>query len=146
LQIRVSVSSKGSASIKSGNLAVVIFQIFVSYKSAQIFGSKSFGSNLLRVSKSASRFLGQVLVSKRFHLAKSIFHGLRFSWQSQVSKIGFKIFSKNFGKFISGFFARFIFSGKVTYSQSQFLAKVLASSWLWCFGKSVLISKAKSGL
>ena len=78
MQIRVSVSSKGSASIKSGNLAVVIFQIFVSYKSAQIFGSKSFGSNLLRVSKSASRFLGQVLVSKRFHLAKSIFHGLRF--------------------------------------------------------------------
>jgi len=63
--------------------------------------------------------------------------------QSRVSKIGFKIFSEGFNKFVSGFFARFIFSSKVTFQQSQFLAKVSASSWLWRFGKSILISNSK---
>ena len=71
---------------------MVIFQIFVSQKLAHGFGSKSFVSNLLRFPKSASRFSGKVLAGKRFHFAKSIFSGLRFSWQSQVSKIGY-IFS-----------------------------------------------------
>jgi hypothetical protein len=50
----------------------------------------------------------QVLASKQFHFAKSVLSGLRFFWQSQVSKIGFKVFRKSFGKFSSGFFARFI--------------------------------------
>jgi len=77
-------------------------------------------SNLLRLSKSASSFLGEVLTSKSFQLAKSVFHGLRFVWQSQVTKIGFKIFSKSFGKFSSGFFARFIFSGKVIFCKVSF--------------------------
>ncbi|MCK6463173.1 MAG: hypothetical protein L6Q29_05160, partial [Candidatus Pacebacteria bacterium] len=57
-----------------------------------VFYSKSFVSNLLRFSKSASSFLGKVFASKWFHFAKSIFPGLRSFWQSQVSKIGY-IFS-----------------------------------------------------
>ena len=103
-------------------------------------------SNLLRLSKSASRFLGKVSASKRFHLAKFIFSGLRFFWQSQVSEIGFKVFSKSFDKFGSGFSARFVFSGKVNFSQSQFLAKVSASSWLCVLVSQSCFPKQKSGL
>ncbi len=62
------------------------------------------------------------MASKRFLLAKSVFSGLRSFWQSQVSKTGFKVFSKSFGKFGFGFFVRFIFSGKVNFSQSQFFS------------------------
>jgi len=74
-----------------------------------------------------------------------------FSWLAFcLVKSGFynrlHFFSKSFGKFGLGFFARFIFSGMFRFWQSQFLAKVSASSRLWHFGKSVLISKAKSGL
>ncbi len=69
-KIRFRVFSKVSGSQKSAFLAVAIFQILVSRKSAYIFGSKSFVSNWLRSPKSASRFLVKVLVSKSFYLAK----------------------------------------------------------------------------
>jgi len=127
-------------------LAVAISKVLLVSKSAHGFCSKSFVSNWLRLQKSASKFSGKVLASKRLHLAKSVFHGLRFVWQSQVFKIGSKIFSESFSKFGLGFFARFIFFSKVNFSQIQFLAKVSASSRLWRFGRSVSFSKTKSGL
>jgi hypothetical protein len=101
------------------------------------------------------------LASKRFHLVKYVFHGLRFVSQNQVSEIGFKIFGKSFGLFGSGFFAKFVFSGKVIFLQSLFLAKVSVVVELVLvpvetlpkhkfsvlrFGKSVVFSKAKVGL
>jgi hypothetical protein len=116
LQIRVLVLAKFLVQQSLALLAVAVFQIFVSRKSAHVFSSKSFVSNLLRLLKSASGFSIKVLAGKRFHFAKSIFCGLRFLGQSQASKIGVKVFSKSFGKFGSGFFARFIFSGKVAFS------------------------------
>jgi hypothetical protein len=71
---------------------VAVFQIFISSKSAHAFGSKCFASNRLGFPKLASWFLSKVFAGKRFHLAKSVFSGLHFVWQSQVSKIGY-IFS-----------------------------------------------------
>ena len=125
---------------------MAISKIFLVSKLAHSYYSKSFMSNFLRFLKSASRFSSKVLANKRFHFAKSCFCSKGNFLQSQVSKIGIEVFHKSFGKFGSGFFAKLIFSGKFFVWQNQFLAKVLASSWLWCFGKSVLISKAKSGL
>jgi len=84
-------------------------------KSAHGFDSKRFVLNWLKSLKLVSWFSVNTLASKRFHLAKSVFHGLRFVWQGQVSEIGFKIFNKSFGKFGFGFFVGFIFSGKVTF-------------------------------
>ena len=79
-------------------------------------------------------------------MAKSVFHGLRFVWQSQVSEIGFKIFSKSFGKFGSGFFARFIFFWQSKLLQSQFFSKGFGKFSALRFGQSVMFSKANVGL
>jgi len=65
-----------------------------------------------QASKIGFNVLVKVLESKQFHFAKSIFHGLRFVWQSQVSEIGFKVFSKSFGKFGSGFLPSSFFLAK----------------------------------
>jgi len=73
LQNQVSGFSKSFGLFKSGFLAVVISKIVLAIKLAQVFVSKSFASNLLRFPKSASKFSGKVLASKRFHLAKSVF-------------------------------------------------------------------------
>ena len=78
----------------------------------------------------------QVMASERLHLAKLIFLACVLFGQVRLSKSA-TFFSKSFGKVGSGFFARLIFSGEVIFSQSQFLAKVLASSRLLRFGKSV---------
>ena len=73
LQNQVSSFSNGFVFFKSSLLAAVISKILLASKLAQVFGSKSFVSNFLRFPKSASRFSGKVLVSKRFRLAKSVF-------------------------------------------------------------------------
>jgi len=115
---------------KSGIFSGGYFPSFGFSKIGSRFWFKKFRVKFAQVSKIGFVVFGQVLVSKRFHFAKSVFHGLRFVWSSQVSKIGFKVFSKSFGKFGSGFFASLIFSGKTFFLQSQFSAKVLASSRL----------------
>ena len=125
---------------------MVVSKILLASKSAHGFCSNSFASNWLRLLKLVSWFSVKVSVSRRFHLAKFVFHGWHFIWSSQVSEIGFKIFSKSFGKFGSGFFARFIFSGKVNFSQSQFFSKGFSKFLVLRFGKRVLVSMTKSGL
>ena len=146
MQIKVSVFSKVSGSIKSGIFSGGNFQNFIGFKIKSRFLFKKFRVKLAQVSKIGFMVFGQVLVSKQFHFAKSVLSGLRFFWQSQVSKIGFKVFIKSFGKFGSGFFAKFIFSGKVIFLQSQFSAKVSASPRLLRFGNSAVLVLAKSGL
>jgi len=83
---------------------------------------KKFCVKFAQVSNIGFKVLVKVLVSRRFHFAQFVFYGLPSLWSSQVSEIGFKIFSKSFGKFGSGFLARFVFSGKFVFSQSQFSA------------------------
>jgi len=95
---------------------VAVFQVFVSRKSAHVFWFKKFHFTFSQVSKIGFKVLVKVFASKQFHFAKSIFHRLRFVWQNQVSEIGYIFFNKSFGKFGSGFFVRFIFSGKVGFS------------------------------
>jgi len=60
-------------------------------------------SNFLRSLKSASKFLVKVLASKWFYFAKSVFYGLRFVWQSQVSKTGFSFLAKVLASLIRAF-------------------------------------------
>ena len=91
---------------------MAIFQVLVSRKSAQVFSSKSFISNWLRSPKSASRFLVKVLASKSFYLAKSVFHGLRFVWQNQVSEIGFKVLAKISASLVRAFLPGSFFLAK----------------------------------
>ncbi len=110
------------------------------------FWFKKFRIKSAQVSKTGILVFGQVLTSKQFHFAKSVFSGARFFWQSQVSKIGFKVFRKSFGKVGSGFFSKFIFSGKLNFLQSQFSAKVSASPRLLRFGNSAVLVLAKLGL
>ena len=102
------------------SLAVVIFQFFVCFKIGSWFLLKQFRVKLAQVSKIGFKVLVKVLVSRRFHFAQFVFYGLPSLWSSQVSEIGFKIFSKSFGKFGSGFFARLIFSGKAIFSKVSF--------------------------
>jgi hypothetical protein len=103
-----------------GLLAVASFQILLVSKLVHGFYSNSFGANLLRSLKSASRFLAKVLASKRFHFAKSVFSGLRSFGQSQVSKIGYtfsaKVLASLSQAFLSGsfFLANCVF-GKVSF-------------------------------
>ena len=146
LQNQVSGFSKSFGLFKSGLLAVVIFQNFIGLKIGSCFCFKKFRVKFAQVSKIGFKVLAEILVSKRFHFAKPCFYSKGFFLQSQVYEIDFKIFSKSFVKFCSGFFAEFIFSGKVHFLQSQFLAWVSASSRLWRFEYSKLISLAKSGL
>jgi len=47
---------------------------------------------------------------------------------------------------VQAFLLGSFFSGKVNFLQSLFSAKALSSSRLWRFGKSVSVSKIKSGL
>ena len=76
------------------------------------FWFKKFHFKSAQVSKIGFKILAKILAGKRFHLAKSVFHGLRFVFQNQVSEIGFKVFSKSFGKFGLDFSARFFFLAK----------------------------------
>jgi hypothetical protein len=79
--------------------------------------------------------IGFVVFSQSFGKQAVSFGKVRFSWLAfslvkSGSKNWLQGFSKSIGKFGSGFSARFVFSGKVNFSQSQFSAKVLASSRL----------------
>ena len=114
---------------------MVISKIVLASKLTHVFRSKSFVSNWLRFPKSASRFSVKVLASKRFHLAKSWFCGKGYFLQNQVCKIGFKIFSKSFGKFGSGFFSQVRF-----FWQGHFFVKLVFSKG---FGKSSALAFCK---
>jgi hypothetical protein len=125
----------------------VRFQIGVLSLANQGFGSAKFGSfsggnfpsfgfsnigsgfsfNKFRVKFSQVSIIGFKVFESSFgqqavHFAKSVFHGLRFVWQSQVFKISFKSFSKGFNWFGLGCSARFISSGKSHGLQSQFFS------------------------
>jgi len=82
---------------------VAIFQILLVSKLVRNFYSNSFGSNLLRFSKSVSRFLGKVLASNSFHFAKSAFSGLHSFSQSQVPKIGYVFSAKVSASLVQAF-------------------------------------------
>ncbi len=110
------VFSKISASIKSDFFSGGSFPSFCFSKIGSGLCFKKFRVKSAQASEIGFNVLVKVLASKRFHFAKSVFHGLRFVWQNQVSEIGYNFFNKSFGMFGSGFFVRFIFSGKVGFS------------------------------
>jgi len=101
---------------------------------------------LAQASKIGFKIFSQSFGKQAVSFCVVCFFWLAFSLVKSGSQNWLQGFSKSIGLFGSGFSARFIFSGKVNFSQSQYSAKVLASSRLWRFGKSVVFSKTKSGL
>jgi len=101
---------------------------------------------LAQVSKIGFKVFSLVFGKQAVSFCKVRFFRLAFSLVKSGSQNWLQGFSKSIGKFGSGFSARFIFSGKVNSSQSQFSAWVSANPRLWRFGKSIVISKTKSGL
>ena len=88
---------------------------------------------------------------KSFDKQAISFGKIRFFWLAFfLAKSGFQDwlqgFSKSFGKFGLGFLARFIFSGKVNFSQSQSFSVGFRKFSALAFGMSVSFSKTKSGL
>ncbi len=110
------------------------------------FCSTSFVSNLFRFLKSASRFSGKVLASKRFRLAKCAFLACVLFRSNQVSEISFKVFSQSFCNISSGFFVRLIF-----FWQRNFLARSFFQHWFrqvlaLAFFQVMFIFNSKVGL
>jgi hypothetical protein len=64
-------------------------------------------------SKNQLRGFRQSFGKQAFLFGKVSFCGNRHFLQSQVSKIGFKVFNQGFGKLASGFLARSFFLAKV---------------------------------
>jgi hypothetical protein len=107
---------------------------------------KKFRFKLAQVSEISFKVFSQSFSKQAVSFCKVRFFWLAFFSVKSGSQNRLHFFSKSFGKFGSGFFAKFIFSGKMVFWQSQFLAKVLASSRLWFSFKSVSVSLAKLGL
>jgi len=85
LQIKVLVFSKVSGSIKSGVFSGGNFPNLFFFKIVSGFWFKKFRVKSAQVYKIGFMVFGQVLVSKRLHLAKSVFYGLRFFWAKSGS-------------------------------------------------------------
>jgi len=109
LQVRVSVSSKGSASIKSGIFSGGNFPSFSFFKIGSCLLFKKFCVKSSQVSKIGFKVFSQSFGRQQFYFAKSVFMAYVSFQQSQVSKISYIFSAKVFGKFGSGFFARFTY-------------------------------------
>ena len=112
LQIRGLVFSKLFDSIKSGTFSGGDFPNFIGLKIGSCFWFKKFHFKLAQVSK-----IGFVVFGQGFGRQAVSFCKVRFFWLAfLLVKSGFQnwlpVFSKSFGEFSSGFFARFVFSRK----------------------------------
>ena len=101
---------------------MAISKILLASKSGHGFLFKKFRVKFAQVSKIGFKVLAKVLAGKRFHFAKSVFHGSCFVWSNQVSEIGY-IFSEKV--LVSSILA---FSpGAFFFWQSKFFAKSVFS-------------------
>jgi hypothetical protein len=138
--------SKSFRLFKSGLLAVAFFQVWRFQKLAFVFLLLAFFFNFLRSLKSASWLGVKFGQASGFILQNPVFVAKVILCKVRSPKLASRFLAKVSASLFQAFFARFIFSGKVNFSQSQFLAKVLASSRLWRSSNSMLVSLAKSGL
>ena len=106
--------SKVSGSIKSGIFSGGNFQNFIGFKIRSRFCSKSFGSNLLRLLKLASRFLAKVLASKRSYFTKFVFVACVSFGKIRFLKLATFFSAKVSVSFVQVFLSGSFFSGKVT--------------------------------
>ncbi len=93
-----------------------------------------FRFRLCQAFKIGVTILGKVFASKSFYRSKFAFVASIIFRQSQISKIGFKVFSRGLYKICSDFFVRFTFSGKGSGLQSHFFSKRFGK-----FGSGVLV-------
>jgi hypothetical protein len=84
-------------------------------------------------SKNRLRGFGQSFGKQAFLFGKVPFCGNRHFRQSQVSKIGFKVFSRDFGKLALGFLSGSLFLAKALVCKVIFFQQALWQVWLWRF-------------
>jgi hypothetical protein len=94
LQIRVLVFSKVSSSIKSGIFSSGYFPSFGFLKISLWLWLKKFRVRLTQVFKIGFKVFRQSFGKQVVSFSKVLFHGLRFVWSSQVSKIGYTFSAK----------------------------------------------------
>jgi len=123
---------------------VALFQVCRSQKLAFVFFSHNFIFGLPG-SKNRLRGFNQSFGKQAFSFGKVSFCGNRHFRQSQVSSIGFKVFSRGFGKFALGFLSGSIFLAKALVCRVIFSASTLASLAL-AFCSSAVLVFAKSSL
>ena len=79
------------------------FQNCVGLKIGSCFLFKRFRFKFAQVSKIGFKIFKSSFGKQAVSFSEVSFSGLRFTWQSQVSKIGYIFFRKYFDKFGSGF-------------------------------------------
>jgi len=90
------------------------FPNFIGLKICSCFCFKKFCFKLAQVSKIGFKIFAQVLASKRFYLAKSIFSAYVLVVQIRFSKSA-SLFQQKFRQVWLGLFAMLIFSGKFVF-------------------------------
>jgi len=120
LQIRVLVFSKVSTSINFGIFSGGNFPSFGFLKIGSCFWFKKFRVKLAQVTKIGFKVFSQSLGKQVVSFCKVRFLWLAFLLAKSALLNRLHFFSKSFGRFGSGFFARFIFSGINHGLQSQF--------------------------
>jgi len=112
--------SKFSGSIKFGIFSGGSFQNFIRFKIGSWFWFKKFRVKSAQVAKIGFKVFSQSLGKQVVSFCKVRFLWLAFLLAKSALLNRLHFFSKSFGRFDSGFFARFIFSGINHGLQSQF--------------------------
>ena len=128
LQIRVLAFGKFSGSTKSGIFYRWLFPNFIGFKIGSWFLFKKFCVKLAQVSEISFKIFSLVFGKQAFSFCKVHFFWLAFSLVKSSSQNWLQGFSKSIGKFGSGFSAKFLFSGTVNSSQSQFFSMGFSKS------------------
>jgi len=129
--------SKFSGSIKFGIFSGGSFQNFIRFKISSWFWFKKFRVKSAQVAKIGFKVFSQSLGKQVVSFCKVRFCGLRFFWQSQVSKISYIFFSKSFGRFGSGFFAKFFF-----WRSRLFVKSIFRHRFRQILGSGVFVSQS----
>ena len=112
--------SKVSGSQKSAFLAVAFFQIFVSRKLAQVFGSKSFVSNWLRFLKLASWFSVRLWQASSFILQSPFFVACVLFGQVRFLKSASRFLEKVLASLVRAFLPDSFFLAKQIFRKVSF--------------------------
>ena len=92
------------------------FPNFIGLKISSSFWFKKFRFKFAQVVKISFKFFRQSFCKQVVSFCQVYFCWLAFCWVKSGFQNWLQFFCKSFGKFGSGFFARFIFSGKVIFS------------------------------
>ena len=114
--------SKFSGSIKFGIFSGGSFQNFIRFKISSWFWFKKFRVKSAQVAKIGFKVFSQSLGKQVVSFCKVRFCGLRFFWQSQVSKISYIFFQQKFWQVWFRLFCQVFFLAKSPFRKVNFSA------------------------